>query len=369
MGTYADDRIGKTIYADDIKLLKVKHRKRPLYTAQRAELKLINVDYSDLLNKVGVIEADNIITPQEKITLKLQWESLNALRVNTLSKAEQFGIESQQQYLNYIEAYNDLESLMGFILDPLAMDKNTDISEKPSLTALFESYYDLAVLVDEQLFRLETGMISGMNYKIKFEVSVRASINPLKKDGTPSTLTASIIDNGEEITDQFSEDNFRWFRGSEDDEADETWNSTEKTGKTLVVSNEDLVYRYASFGCEFTYYYSETMYVRKVGFIALSEEIPGEDGQDAISIQIFSTNGNIFREGTAYTTMMAYVFRGTEDITDEIDASKFNWERNSGNTTEDESWNTSSKAVGKKIVELTPSDVLGRSVFACHVDI
>lgn len=99
------------------------------------------------------------------------------------------------------------------------------------------------------------------------------------------------------------------------------------------------------------------------------EGVPGPPGEDATSVQIFSTNGNIFRDGTAYTTMRAIVFRGDQDITDEIDESLFNWERVSGDSVADESWNTSSKAVGRKTVEITPSDVLGRTVFACHVDI
>jgi hypothetical protein len=111
------------------------------------------------------------------------------------------------------------------------------------------------------------------------------------------------------------------------------------------------------------------MYFEKMGFVTLSEEVPGEDGEDAISVQIYSSNGNIFRSGQCYTTMTATVFQGDEDITDQIDESNFTWERTSNDTVADESWNTSSKAIGRKSIELSPDDVLGRAVFACHVEI
>jgi len=94
------------------------------------------------------------------------------------------------------------------------------------------------------------------------------------------------------------------------------------------------------------------------------------DGENAISIQIFSSNGNIFRKGTINTSLDCRVFSGSEEITDSINESLFNWKRTStlGNQ-EDEKWNTSSKAMGRKTIELTPEDVVGRTVFSCEVNI
>ena len=169
MITYADDRVGKTIYADDIKLLKVKHRRTPSFSAQRAEAKLVNVDYTDLLSEIARLESDNIIKPQEKKVLKLQWDNLNALRLNTLAQAERFGIEHQELFLSYIDAYEELDTLMSLILGD--MNTDTDITEY-NLTNLFDVYYQKAVLVDEQLFRLETGLISGLDYRVKLEVNI-----------------------------------------------------------------------------------------------------------------------------------------------------------------------------------------------------
>ena len=97
----------------------------------------------------------------------------------------------------------------------------------------------------------------------------------------------------------------------------------------------------------------------------------GDKGEDAISIQIFSTNGDKFREGTASTTLKCFVFQGDKNITNNIPDESFNWTRISSSTNhlDDERWNTSSKAIGKKIVEILPEDTIGRTNFSCEVEI
>lgn len=98
--------------------------------------------------------------------------------------------------------------------------------------------------------------------------------------------------------------------------------------------------------------------------------IQGPQGEDAYQIQIYSSGGNAFRVGKANTTLTAYVFQGADDITDTIDSSLFRWIRKSqGTALADDIWNTSSKAVGKKQVFITPEDTIGRTVFSCEVDI
>jgi hypothetical protein len=87
----------------------------------------------------------------------------------------------------------------------------------------------------------------------------------------------------------------------------------------------------------------------------------------AISILVDSLNGDKFRPGTISTTLVAQVLRGDKDITDELPETAFSWERTSDNPAGDISWNTSSKAIGHKSVNLTPDDVSGRTVFTCHV--
>jgi hypothetical protein len=100
----------------------------------------------------------------------------------------------------------------------------------------------------------------------------------------------------------------------------------------------------------------------------------GEAGADAISVQIYSPNGNVFRTGTATGTLYAYVFRGDEDITDTIDENKFTWSRSSSSTItsgegSDASWNSSAKAIGHKTLTITPDDVVGRTTFSVEVEV
>jgi hypothetical protein len=251
------------------------------------------------------------------------------------------------------------------------MSENTDISGLGDVTTLFETYYTAKTTLDEMLYRLETGVLSGFDYRTSFSVSVSSSTGiTLPTDGTASTLRAYLYQDNDDVTDDYDDSEFTWSRLSEERDTDAEWGTDRVlTGKSISVTFNDLVYKSASFICKFKHYYSDTMYFEKMGFVTLSEEVPGEDGEDAISVQIYSSNGNIFRSGQCYTTMTATVFQGDEDITDQIDESNFTWERTSNDTVADESWNTSSKAIGRKSIELSPDDVLGRAVFACHVEI
>lgn len=94
----------------------------------------------------------------------------------------------------------------------------------------------------------------------------------------------------------------------------------------------------------------------------------GEQGQ-SYTTEIRSSNGSVFRYDNISTTLECRVLRNTEDITDELPDSSFMWKRNSGNPVEDERWNTSSKAIAHKTIEIGPEDCIGRTVFLCEVEI
>lgn len=94
----------------------------------------------------------------------------------------------------------------------------------------------------------------------------------------------------------------------------------------------------------------------------------GEDGR-SISVNIISSNGSTFRMSEIDTVLRCQVLCNGEDITDSLDDSAFRWIRNTGNEAEDERWNTSSKALFHKTLVVTPADCLGRTVFACEVEI
>jgi hypothetical protein len=95
---------------------------------------------------------------------------------------------------------------------------------------------------------------------------------------------------------------------------------------------------------------------------------PGADGS-SFTITIESSNGSIFRVDDMSTTLSCRVYMNTEEITQTLEASRFYWKRSSGHASEDESWNTSSKAIGHKSIEITPADCSGRTVFFCELDL
>ena len=210
MATYVDDRIGKTIYADNIKILKLKNRRSASSSAQNASLQLLKVDHTSLVAQVDKIDSDKIVTPSEKLVLKREWDALKSLRATTLQKAEEYGVQHQTLYIEYSASYDQLAALMGMILDPLKMDKDTDLTNQPDLSNLFQTYYEKATLLDEQMFRYETGMLGGLDYRVKLAITVTATKNPLPLDGTLSTLSASVMRDGIEATGEYDPTCFTW---------------------------------------------------------------------------------------------------------------------------------------------------------------
>lgn len=90
------------------------------------------------------------------------------------------------------------------------------------------------------------------------------------------------------------------------------------------------------------------------------------ESQKMYRVQIESNNGNIFKNGDISCVLSCRVFSWDEDITDEINAANFKWKRKSKNTEDDTAWNAR-HAGGTKSIEVTSSDVYGRSVFYCEV--
>jgi len=371
MPTYADDRIGRTIYADNIKLLKLKERRSPSTSAIRAGMRLMANDYAELVERIDTIDSDKIVTPQEKIILKTQWDSLNSLRTVTHQKAEEAGITGQTLYGEYVSAYQDLADIMAIILDPDEIDNDIDLTDLPDLSTTFETYFTKASLVEEQLYQLETGMLNGMDYRVKLDVLVMATENPVKLDGTSSTLSVQLLHNGLDVTADYPSTCFSWYRSTEDAEADNLWNLDHTTtSKTLVVTKNDLVYGYASFICKFQYTYSETMFVQKYGFTTLSIEVPGPQGEqgEAYIVVIESSHGDKFKPGEGMTTTLRpKVFLNGEDITSTIPDSAFRWRRQSFHEPNDDLLWNSNHVAGYRTIEVTANDVSARATFFCDI--
>ncbi|MEK1828996.1 hypothetical protein AAAC51_07555 [Priestia megaterium] len=92
-----------------------------------------------------------------------------------------------------------------------------------------------------------------------------------------------------------------------------------------------------------------------------------EEMKDRIpyTVEVISSNGNIFRRGEIQTTLSALVKNGAEYITDEIPASRFVWKRVSMDDEGDQIWDAAH--IGKKEVVITKDDIYQRATFLCQV--
>lgn len=81
------------------------------------------------------------------------------------------------------------------------------------------------------------------------------------------------------------------------------------------------------------------------------------DGNDNLSIEFVSTKGYSFRRGNVNTVIQPHVFYGNVDITSDIAAEYFTWERESesGKTQADETWDAQHDGV--KNITLTDADM------------
>ena len=94
----------------------------------------------------------------------------------------------------------------------------------------------------------------------------------------------------------------------------------------------------------------------------------GEDGS-SFTVSIESSNGSLFRPSQTDTVLSCRIHRNTEEITDELDAHRFRWKRSSTDAADDGRWNTSSKAIAHKSIEIKSADCVGRTVFFCEIDL
>ena len=130
------------------------------------------------------------------------------------------------------------------------------------------------------------------------------------------------------------------------------------------------------------YYYYDEVTHNGASWLCISEkptmQEPGEGvpdwleksaaGKDAVVVNIMSSNGNIFQNGSVATTLTAYVIKGDADITDSVPASRFSWEKESNNADTDKIFNETHVGHGHVLI-LTPDDIWGRATFNCIVNL
>lgn len=96
---------------------------------------------------------------------------------------------------------------------------------------------------------------------------------------------------------------------------------------------------------------------------AIAEEV-GKVG--LYKVDIISSNGLVFKNGVVSTTLIARVYKNSEDVTDTINSARFKWTKTKADGTPDTAWNTSYVG-GHKQVTLTSEDIFQRASFKCEI--
>lgn len=96
---------------------------------------------------------------------------------------------------------------------------------------------------------------------------------------------------------------------------------------------------------------------------------PEEEGLPTYKLEVWSSNGDRFRNGKIDTWLEAMVYRGARDVTDLIKSNsnyRFSWERLSGNEAADSLWANNRLPNNKQ--HITKSDVpTDRCTFRCKL--
>lgn len=96
----------------------------------------------------------------------------------------------------------------------------------------------------------------------------------------------------------------------------------------------------------------------------MQTQIDGIKTSTPYTMNIFSSNGTIFRPGMINTTLTPSLYLGQSDVTDMYDETHFVWTRQSADSDGDHYWNAA-HTNGIKNLHITSDDVLGGASFTC----
>ncbi|MGD8114053.1 MAG: hypothetical protein ACQEWA_04145 [Sphaerochaetaceae bacterium] len=269
--SYKYNNAGRTLVVDEV--IEVKGKKQSAVSTLKLNLdaQLIKRDVSTIQSKIGDISSDSYITVDEKRTLSREKGVLDSNHSILVAQAEEWGITEQTGYQSYYTAYTDLNAYLSVILDDMTIGSTIESAQQ--MQNLFAAVYSGSSALEEQFFQLNTGLVSGIDTRGKFELKVKSSTGlTVPIDNNMSTLSVMLLSEGVDVTDEYLDSEFTWERVSEDRGADAIWRGGFVTGKSLSVAASDLVYKNASFLCTWKHFYSESMYYSKTAVISISEE-------------------------------------------------------------------------------------------------
>lgn len=89
---------------------------------------------------------------------------------------------------------------------------------------------------------------------------------------------------------------------------------------------------------------------------------PGTTGQDAIQVIVESNIGTMFLRTFTTATLTCYVYKGSEDITDQV--TQFNWVKKDKNGNIDSNWSKPSQ----QSIDIDSNDIDAKAIFICEVE-
>jgi hypothetical protein len=341
---------GKTLVVDEVIEVGSTFNKVTSKLQQAVEKTVMRRNYSAVAKNIADISSDNYISPKEKVSLYREMNSIQSAYSSLVNQATESGFgeadsESYQVYLAYLQAFSALNSYVGPLVADTTVGQEVDGS---ILSSKFIAYYQASASLEDEVFyslNKQQETLSLILSATNFAYDAFGVIKPL------------IDDQGNEIAQEIK-----------------VYTAQNGIGEEIIltVNGEQVEHLFGEYTINSNAMAGRTFILVKAtcGNLSRSNIITKvTDGSNALDFKIYSSNGNAFRAGTCNTTLIASVWRGDVDITESIDDSQFRWKRKSIDTASDASWNTSSKAIGHKSVDLTPEDVFSRAVFNYEVEI
>lgn len=96
----------------------------------------------------------------------------------------------------------------------------------------------------------------------------------------------------------------------------------------------------------------------------IENQIEGIQTSVPYTLNIFSTNGTVFKHGLIDTYLVPYLYLGQNDVTNDYPESNFIWTRQSSDTDGDKYWNNA-HSTGTKNLHITNNDVFIGASFTC----
>lgn len=116
-----------------------------------------------------------------------------------------------------------------------------------------------------------------------------------------------------------------------------------------------------------------TFYIDDRGNLTINATSLSIRGSEAASqndisykVELVSTEGVIFKNGSIQTTLVAVVYKGKDEITNQIQSNNFIWTRKSDDSASDAIWNNAHKGAGSSI-QIDINDVYRRATFSCSI--